>query len=264
MRTKPGRVSAEIWWAAVRPTDEAAIALLSAAERERSARFHRIPDRDRFVSSRVLLRAVVAGRLGLTTTEVSLRQSCSTCGGGHGPVKVVDASPPLEVSLSHTGDRVVVAVSGSPVGVDIERIRPLEDVERMMAVALSPEERRSVAALPPSERSAAVLAAWTRKEAVLKAWGCGLTSISPTRLTVSSQGREHLLTARPPEAPATPVRLRTLTGGLSAGYAGALAVAASEGHDVPLVVTERNADALLRGATAQAGVTSARPYEEGL
>ncbi|MFG2116660.1 hypothetical protein ACGFRB_29155 [Streptomyces sp. NPDC048718] len=61
----------------MRPTDGAAIALLSAAKRERSARFHRVPDRDRFVSSRVLLRTAVAGRLGITTKEVNLRQLCS-------------------------------------------------------------------------------------------------------------------------------------------------------------------------------------------
>lgn len=80
-------------------------------------------------------------------------------------------------SLSHGGQLAVLAVSDAPVGVDVERPRPVaESVARRYFL---PEEQTWMAA-DPAER---FFRLWTRKEAVLKCCGRGL-SLSPASFSV--------------------------------------------------------------------------------
>ncbi|MDQ0585306.1 4'-phosphopantetheinyl transferase family protein [Streptomyces rishiriensis] len=83
----------------------------------------------------------------------------------------------LHVSLSHGEAVVAAAVSwDAPVGVDVERLRPLADRGALARTALSVSERQAVDALPEALRDAQVLRFWTRKEAVAKALGTGLAT----------------------------------------------------------------------------------------
>lgn len=67
----------------------------------------------------------------------------------------------IEFNVSHSGDFIVYAfATTTPVGIDIEQIRPMgDDRERIIAEAISEED---------------FFARWTAKEAVLKASGAGL------------------------------------------------------------------------------------------
>jgi 4'-phosphopantetheinyl transferase len=95
---------------------------------------------------------------------------------GRGRPLVVDPGG-LEVSLSHAEAVVVAALSwDGPVGVDVERLRPLPDRAALARTALSEAERRAVDELPESLRDAQLLRFWTRKEAVAKALGTGLAT----------------------------------------------------------------------------------------
>jgi 4'-phosphopantetheinyl transferase len=83
----------------------------------------------------------------------------------------------LQFNVSHTDDLWVCAVAaGQPVGVDVERIRPLS--ARHVTPFLAPEERAAwTASFDPAsgaEGVTALLALWTRKEAYIKARGLGL------------------------------------------------------------------------------------------
>jgi len=83
----------------------------------------------------------------------------------------------LEVSLGHAEAVVVAALSwDGPVGVDVERLRPLPDRAALARTALSGAERRAVDELPERQRDAQLLRFWTRKEAVAKALGTGLAT----------------------------------------------------------------------------------------
>jgi 4'-phosphopantetheinyl transferase len=84
------------------------------------------------------------------------------------------------LSISHSGALEAVAVCELPVGVDVERIRPL----RALALArrfFPPVEADALAALPEAERDAAFLRLWTAKEAYVKALGTGFRGSTTPR-----------------------------------------------------------------------------------
>jgi 4'-phosphopantetheinyl transferase len=81
-----------------------------------------------------------------------------------------------EFNLSHTSGVAILAVArDTPVGVDIERIRPVTELDDLMARFLSPRERDEISRVPAAERLDAFYRCWTRKEAILKAAGIGLS-----------------------------------------------------------------------------------------
>ena len=83
-------------------------------------------------------------------------------------------APGLSFNVSHSGQYVLTAFAESPIGVDIERCRPLTD--ELMHYALTANEYQYVAAEPDARRRAErFLRVWTRKESFFKAMGTGLT-----------------------------------------------------------------------------------------
>lgn len=155
---------------------------LSVTERDRAARFHFEADRVRYVIARGLLRELLA------------RYSCSEPGalrfvyGEHGKPALRDAGAgELEFNVSHSGDWVMIGVArGSAVGVDVERIRPVSDLDAIVARRFTAAEAARILDLPQPDRTVAFFTCWTRKEACLKAFGSGL-SASLDRFEVSER-----------------------------------------------------------------------------
>ena len=82
----------------------------------------------------------------------------------------------LSFSLSHADDLAVVAlVRGRDVGVDVERLRRIDDAVGLARTHFTAQEADAVSAAPATARSATFLALWTRKESVVKALGGGLS-----------------------------------------------------------------------------------------
>lgn len=166
----------EVWWAHPASADASLLALLDDAERARFERFRLTADKFRFLAAHALIRLVLADRLGTDPAAVELHPTVCGCGRLHGKPRLLGEHGGLEFSLSHAGRRVVVAITTmAPVGVDVEEIRLLSDIEELAAAVLAEPERRELFRLPASERSAAFLAYWTRKESLLKATGDGLS-----------------------------------------------------------------------------------------
>ena len=61
------------------------------------------------------------------------------------------------------------------IGVDVEKIRPLNDSAQMAARYFSPHEVGELRRIPRQHKPAAFFACWTRKEAYVKARGHGLS-----------------------------------------------------------------------------------------
>jgi 4'-phosphopantetheinyl transferase len=81
----------------------------------------------------------------------------------------------LEVSLTHTGELIAVAVSTTgPVGVDAEPLDRKISFDLLRDHICTPEEAAELAELPAAERDRRLLRLWTLKEAYTKALGHGL------------------------------------------------------------------------------------------
>jgi 4'-phosphopantetheinyl transferase len=154
--------TADISW--LRPEHDA---MLDLVERTRAARYVRESDRSRFVLGAVLLKSVVAQEEGVVPSEVQVDRRCATCREAHGAPRIVASD--LNVSVSHSGSRVVVAITPvGPVGVD---------VELRTARLVMPPSRRVLAPSEPMLEARDFFTYWCRKESVLKAMGVGLASI---------------------------------------------------------------------------------------
>ncbi|MGC9467052.1 MAG: 4'-phosphopantetheinyl transferase family protein [Anaerolineae bacterium] len=148
--------------------------LLNEDERARALRYRFREPRQRFVVARAALRQILGQYLGT-------RGACITFAyGPHG--KPVLSSPDarwLSFSLAHSGDVVLYAIAnGVSVGVDLERLRPVDLGTGGMRCFFSIAERAWLASRSEKERAAALLLLWTCKEAWGKAIGTGL-SVSP-------------------------------------------------------------------------------------
>jgi 4'-phosphopantetheinyl transferase len=204
--------SCHVWWAHTADAQPRLRALLDDVEHTRLLGFARATDRDRFLAGAALLRLAVASRCGLAPVNVSIDRTCRRCGEPHGKPRL-DPELRLELSVTHSGGLVAVAVSDAQaVGVDVEQVRAV-DVDALAPSVLTPQERAAVSA--DADPAVAFLRAWTRKEAVAKAIGeglrLGLNTFSAGEETVQVAGRElQLVDLDPPEP----------------GYVAALAVSA--------------------------------------
>ena len=157
--------------------DQADVSVLDESERQRAARFVRDVDRHSYLAAHIALRYVLGRHLETAPGELGfVRQPCPTCDGPHGrPVLAVPGSaaePPVQFSLSHGGDLVLVGIAGTHVGVDVEEV-PEARVAADLSARLHPAEQREIAAAERPE--VAFAAVWTRKEAYLKGIGTGLS-----------------------------------------------------------------------------------------
>ncbi|MFZ4238127.1 4'-phosphopantetheinyl transferase family protein [Streptomyces murinus] len=185
--------------------------LLDAQERARARAFRRPRDRDAYVIAHATLRALLSPLLGVPADELPLmREPCAGCGGPHGRPALRTSG--VHFSLSHSGDLVLVALAGAPVGVDVEGVATVEAV-RSAQCALHAAEVAELARLPAHERQAAFTRTWVRKEAYLKGLGTGL---------VRDPALDHVGTGPRPVSPSPDWSLRDVL--VPAGYAAAVAL----------------------------------------
>ena len=78
--------------------------------------------------------------------------------------------------VSHSHELAVYAFTrGSPIGVDVECIRPMPNAAELLERFFSPEEVQQWRQMPAERQLRAFFQGWTRKEAWLKAVGSGLS-----------------------------------------------------------------------------------------
>lgn len=145
--------------------------LLSTEERERANRFVYDVHRYRFILRRAWLRRVLSEYAGQNAGTIKLSA------GPHGKPELTDSpmAPDLRFNMSHSDGIALLAVTRSgEVGVDIERVRPLDDLSSMLRTCLSANEQRDLARLDDGQRTSEFFRYWTCKEAIVKAHGEGL------------------------------------------------------------------------------------------
>lgn len=226
-----GPTECRIWWADPRQPIGSRAAVLSEPEMARAARYHKDGDRRRFITGCWLLRTVAGAELGIEPATVTVDRTCAECGKPHGKPRVVTNTVPLHASISHSGNRVALAVNWiGPVGVDVEEVPP--PGHGFPEFTLSPAEQEAVMRIAEGERDRAFLELWVRKEAVLKATGHGLR-IPPDQVEVSGPLDKPALLGWPLDTPPDSVDIQSLDPG--DGYVGAVALLA-DGE--PVTVSE--------------------------
>lgn len=144
---------------------------LSTREIERAARFHFERDRKRFVAGRGLMRTLLSRYLQIEPSGIEFRYNAQ----GKPSVVTAGAGDSLQFNLTHCEDLALLAVTRlAEVGVDIERVRALEDFDDLVRKFFSSRESAAFANLGVEEKPAAFFNLWTRKEAWLKATGEGI------------------------------------------------------------------------------------------
>jgi hypothetical protein len=132
-------------------------------------------------AARAALGRILAGYLGGEAPEL--------VSDAEGKPRLAEAPERLSFNLSHSAGLALVAAAagGTPVGVDVEWVRPRRDLVRLAARWLPAEDAAAVAAAGEAQREAAFYAAWTRFEARVKCTGAGLAGPRPGPSVVARQ-----------------------------------------------------------------------------
>ncbi len=191
---------------------EAMERLLSPDEHERMKQFVFDRHRRAFAVTRGALRLILAEPLRISAADIRFEY------GEFGKPRVASSVGP-HFSVSHSGELALIAIcNGSPVGVDIEQLRPISDALEIAERFFAPREWRQLRAAQADEQDRAFLTLWTRKEAALKALGLGL---SDERVRVDASVPDRVEVSRDSRAPLT---LATRPLDTPSGYVAAVAV----------------------------------------
>jgi len=193
--------------------------VLSEHERSRAARF---------VTERLQHDYIVshgATRLVLSRYVESAPDRLSFVQGEHGkPALDPCHSSSVRFNLSHSGNKCLIAVTNArEVGVDVEKLRALEDWLEIAKRFFSSRETEQLMLLPEALRRDGFFATWSRKEAYIKAIGMGLAlELGSFAVEADPRAQARLVWTRDDAEEPAHWEMRTLQ--VEAGYHAAVAV----------------------------------------
>lgn len=141
-------------------------ALLTPAELDRANRYLQLKDKVRFIISRAGLRIILGNYLHLPPMEITF-----ALGENKKPYIDKSAAKKINYNVSHAGNCILIAISESPVGADVEFINRTFDYWSIVDDFFNIDEVAYVREASSIERFYKV---WTRKEAITKGTGKGL------------------------------------------------------------------------------------------
>jgi 4'-phosphopantetheinyl transferase len=146
--------------------------ILDSTERTRADRYLFEKHRRRFTVARAALRSVLADYLDCAAQDVSFEYEAQ----GKPRLNPTMHASGLRFNISHSADQAIIALTANrDLGVDVERIRPMENYRSLAERYFSEFEATELLRLPDEVQLASFFWTWTRKEAYLKARGTGLT-----------------------------------------------------------------------------------------
>lgn len=167
---------------------------LSLDEWMRANQFVFQQDRRNFIVTRGILRDILSNYIHCQPADVCFRYETN----GKPLLSLPAASSRLDFNLSHSSGLLVVAITpGKRVGVDVERIRPLPDLNLIASHSLSEYEQDMLALITGEGKRFGFFRCWTRKEAYLKALGNGLsTPLDSFDMSLSTDSPAGMLSNR--------------------------------------------------------------------
>jgi len=138
-------------------------AILNSEEIKRAGRYLHLHDKNRFIIARGATRLILGKYLNIAPEAIAFEIGDNK--------KPFIKNSKLFYNISHSGNRIVLAVSLSAVGIDTEQINLDFDFQDIIAEYFSAEEASFIAETDFANR---FFRLWTRKEALTKATGKGL------------------------------------------------------------------------------------------
>jgi 4'-phosphopantetheinyl transferase len=140
---------------------------LSDDERARAERFRFAVDRQRFIARRGILRQLLSHYLELTPSQITFAYTAHN--------KPYLPNYRLHFNLSDAKHLALYAFAYVPIGIDVEDVHAMSDMDEVAALMFSPTENAVYSALPDAQKAEGFFNCWTRKEAFIKAIGEGLS-----------------------------------------------------------------------------------------
>jgi len=150
--------------------------LLSEQEQVKAAEIANPAARARFEIGRWLRRKMLSEATGLPAIGLTFVES------DEGKPRALNTAG-WDFNVSHSGDYVAVAVGQGQVGVDLEQVRPVREMESIADRYFHPDEAAAWRSLAPGLREEAFFVLWSAREASMKCVGLGLArGLSVTRV----------------------------------------------------------------------------------
>ncbi|WP_208821673.1 4'-phosphopantetheinyl transferase HetI [Tolypothrix sp. PCC 7910] len=166
---------------------------LSSDESARAQRFYFPEHRQRFIAGRGSLRTILSRYLGITPQEVQFDYEPR----GKPFLASRFSHSGLSFNLSHSQNLALCAVSKNrQIGIDLEYIRPMSDLESLAQRFFLPREYDLVRSLPDEQKSSVFFRYWTCKEAYLKATGEGIAQLERIEISLTPTEAAKLQTAK--------------------------------------------------------------------
>jgi 4'-phosphopantetheinyl transferase len=157
-------------------------ATLSSDETARAERFYFEEHRQRFIAGRGIVRMILGRYLGIKPSQLEFNYQQRGK-----PVladRFVDSG--LAFNLSHSQGLGLCAVSCTrQIGVDLEYIRPMSDLEALAKRFFLPREYEMLRSQSPNQQQEVFFRYWTCKEAYLKATGDGLSQLEQIEVSLT-------------------------------------------------------------------------------
>lgn len=150
------------------PAKHTLIALTSLVPKEVNQKLSRFKNKDdccRSLTAELLIRVIIAGKTRLRSREIHFEQNAY----GRPFLKRLA----FDFNLSHSGQWVVCAIDETPIGIDIEEIKPIDlDIAKR---TFSYNEWMHIVSSPREDRLDHFYVLWTLKESYIKNVGQGLS-----------------------------------------------------------------------------------------
>lgn len=184
----PGEV--HLWWSVLDLPDARTASLAATLSREEMTRADRLRGggRARFIAAHGILRMILSHYLNRPPESLP----CGREASGK-PCLLSDGAPTkLHFSLSHSqGMGLFGFCSDRMIGVDIEQIRPVGNMDAIAERFFSGPEREALREAGPSRKPTLFFQLWAMKEACVKATGEGLRGLKGIEIPGGRADRDH-------------------------------------------------------------------------
>lgn len=160
------------------------VAGISNERREKVFRYRLDIDKKISVLAETLIRCLICNKTGMSYEDIAFEVS---------PLgkPFLKNYPGLEFNISHTKNAVAAALSGAPVGVDIEKVR---DIDVGIAKKVFSDNEKAFLNSEKEDQNRRFFDIWTKKEAYIKHDGRGLSNDLRNIDVTSSRLRQMIST----------------------------------------------------------------------